>query len=735
MSSNPSRYYRISLFALALAIALPVIKIFYISYTTKLSPVSAFSHMAATEAALFSTVVLLSLLVGKNKKISAIPQTLVALMLLWYGADLLSILFLNNRANPSVLLRVSGDAAKLSSAQKATSVALVTLCLAAPFVQQTLSLRFIRPLSVAALFGFAFPLIFSTSPDGIQDYYESPSLRWLISPLANNQLLSLDTSSSNPKHLSNHDPWSDLEWRKDNPDVILLIIESLSTVDSLRSGGITNHLPKFDELSKRGAIFTNAIANYYDTEGGLISLLNGVPPLPERGNSRDLFRIYSQQPSIVPLLSERGYRTEFYTTADLSFLKKGDYLKHLGFSVTKGRDEVPEFKEAPRYSFNAPADALLYRELLKVIDHRSIGDVPPLFLTAITVSSHLPWTDPRRESDNEFTVWRYVDDSLNDFTIELEKRNYFENGVLIITGDHRKMTPVSADEHRKFGATAPSRVCLSILGKGFPPNTVNDNLLQQSDILRYLDRLSNNSLPLSRDIVIPDRFSRPWLREGELIARFRLIQSETPNPAASHFGWIAGSNISWETAIPPRAHTIERAIVSQREALGSFRNDTHNKQERVPCNPAKGRLKDSLNSPHLFTTYALPNATIGEVDLGQLRSPLRVISQIDFKNVSQSLQLPKAEDFGLIFLGKVTVEREGWHYFRIESDDGACLLVNDKEVINANYPRQFGHSEGGVYLKVGEHSLELRYFQRLAYAAVSALWSTPEHREWHLIGK
>jgi hypothetical protein len=480
-------------------------------------------------------------------------------------------------------------------------------------------------------------------------------------------------------------------------------------------------------------IFKNAIANYHDTEGGVVSLLNGVPPLPGAHGTRDLYRLYAHQPSIIPLLKKRGYQTELYTTADLTFLRHGDYLKSLGFSVVVGRDDTPSFSSAPRFSFNAPADEVLYQKLLTVIHEHRRTSTNPLFLTGITLSSHLPWISPNGGAHTEASVWGYVDTQIANFVDSLKKENFFAHGILLIIGDHRKMTPVTTKELDHFGPTAPQRIAFAAIGKGIPANSENDQLIQQSDVLRYLSRILDPSSVVTQDAIVPDRFSRPWLRDGELIARFKLFQG-TGKPSETFSGWLAGSRVIWDPPIPPRAHRIEEKLLSQRLALDAQPAKLNPLPPARPCLRMVSPIGD-VSSKGNFSVYRLETTAIEQIDPNLTTRLPQELPKIDFFNVLQTSLAPRPHNFGLLFVRRLEITDEGWYFFRIESDDGACLLIDTKQVINANYPHSFGHHEGGIYLDRGNHALELRYFQQEGRAAVRLLWSTPTDRTWSIIGQ
>ena len=71
---------------------------------------------------------------------------------------------------------------------------------------------------------------------------------------------------------------------------------------------------------------------------------------------------------------------------------------------------------------------------------------------------------------------------------ELRARGFLADGILLITGDHRSMTPLVGDEYRRFGERAFARVPLIVAGAVDLPAVV-DAPFQQSDLPASLARL------------------------------------------------------------------------------------------------------------------------------------------------------------------------------------------------------------------------------------------------------
>ena len=111
----------------------------------------------------------------------------------------------------------------------------------------------------------------------------------------------------------------------------MIIDESLSTVDSLRAGGIQNNMPLTDKIQSEGITFTNFLANGNTSETAHIALLQGVEPRESPlANKAQAYNLYSgfTQP-LASFFNQQGYQTTFLSTVTLSFLNEKDFIKNM----------------------------------------------------------------------------------------------------------------------------------------------------------------------------------------------------------------------------------------------------------------------------------------------------------------------------------------------------------------------------------------------------------------------
>ena len=261
--------------------------------------------------------------------------------------------------------------------------------------------------------------------------------------------------------------------------VIIVITESLSAYQSALLGGPQDWLPRLDALARANHYFTRFYANGFSTDGGQIAVLTGRLPLVPPGAAWYTGAAFGPSEETLPALAHRaGYGAYYFTTADLGFFDTGAWLRSLGFDAVEG-GEAAAYAGSPRGPFGAAPDAALLARFEQWLDQRT--DARPFVAVLVTASSHPPFVDPQSGRLDVAATFGYVDVQLADFHDRLAARGFLDRGLLLITGDHRAMTPILADEYRRFGERAFARVPLIVAGAIDMPPVVTD-AFQQADV-------------------------------------------------------------------------------------------------------------------------------------------------------------------------------------------------------------------------------------------------------------
>lgn len=345
------------------------------------------------------------------------------------------------------------------------------------------------------------------------------------------------------------------------PDIILLIVESLSSINSNRVSGSPNLLDAFDKLAEEGVLFRNFFANHQASEGGLIALLGGFPPMHFPTATPYMFDEFAIQNSVIAEYRQQGYITEFLTNADLGFIGLDHFLSGLGLDLSRGRDEVEAMRLAPRIVQDAPSDAYLYDEAMRSVKRLMTRD-NPFLLTIATTSTHLPYTHPEGGADTQEAVWEWSLQQLQSFYTQLSMGGFFDNGILLITGDHRQMRPLTTVETGRYGASARARVPLLVIGSRYLAGKVDDRFFQQSDLLRKLGKIEELEAALSPHPIWVERYNRKYGRV-ELINNLSVF-SEADQGRLEYRMLVPGNRVEWLDGKPAFARQVETGIHTQR---------------------------------------------------------------------------------------------------------------------------------------------------------------------------
>jgi len=543
--------------------------------------------------------------------------------------DAFIVLSLDERLNPLDLRQYLPEADVIASFLSPFRLALFLVFLASFVIAQRVNRRTLIALTAVALAAILAGLAGQTRyPESIQRY-TTPIVAVMMAGLAESARFSYATAdlpfygeeSTGFNYASDDLPFYQTKYLEHQqasilpgqPNMILLIVESLSSINSKRLSGEHDWMPRFDTLSDEGLLFVNFFANHAASEGGIISLLSGFPPMHYPGARPLMFEEFRMQWPILRSLQQQGYYSTFLTTGRLDFITMDEYIRGIGFDEALGRDEIAAFASAPRYSQDAPSDQLLYAQALSMLD--ALKDQSPWLLVLATASSHLPYMHPEGDDDAPESVWSWVDEQLDAFHESLEKNGFFENGVLLITADHRQMRPVTDTEREIYGESAKARIPLLIIGRGIPTGSRDDRFFQQSDLFRKLDRILDPDAPLSPNPVWVKRYNRKFGKIGRAGHLTVFAEADNSDGHSGYELYVSGDSGEWLGKSPPGARRVESTVHMQRAAHQQTRN-----QDRRDCLPTGGSTE--INSGYL--TIEVPGSYWFQLNIADSVACLRL---------------------------------------------------------------------------------------------------------------
>lgn len=442
------------------------------------------------------TIFYVSILRQTPYVISVLLRIMALLLLILYMTDVYVMYNFNSRLVIDDVIKYSGYAIEyLSQINKDVGLVNLTLLLLIScavicivFNPWKVQGKFNHFIYLSAISSFVFCTMAGMALDSNKNYTHSWVFKNIIDyntmVLAERKQYSTDFVADF-KYLENQVCYNRKSEKK---NIIILMVESLSVYQSKLFSGIKDWTPRLDSIAKKHIALTNFHANGFTTEDGVRSLLTGeVPVYPpatfQEAGGQSFNGVFGFAASLPNVLKEYGYRSEFLTTADLSFSRTGEWAESVGFDYVEGH-EHPYYDDFERFHFQAAADEALYNRVFSRIELNQT----PYFIFIKTVSTHHPFFDPVTKEKSEEKAFRYADDQIGKFYDELKQTGFFENGLMMIVGDHHAMVPIKKKEVEIFGAERAPAMIPFVMVYG-DERYINDDQYQQIDVYNSLNGL------------------------------------------------------------------------------------------------------------------------------------------------------------------------------------------------------------------------------------------------------
>jgi hypothetical protein len=410
----------------------------------------------------------------------------------FFAADIVVFRLLTQRLLLSDLLHFSGDLPRLATvampwlAQREGTIALAAMLAAC--VAAWLSIAHAPRSARAAPWIIAAVPIFTAGLEMPRAEYLH-SLAYLNMWQVNHQVDASRAYTERFHRLHGQAPTPVLECEAglgERPSVVLVVVESLSAYHSHLVSGLRDDTPMLDALAREGSHFTAFHANGFSTEGGLIALLTGYVPIPTAGRFGSEMAFTQVKDDFHRWLAARGYATAFFTTGDLGMGRRRQWLQAIGIAYAEGAAH-PFYRGMPRGAFDAAADGALVDRFLAW--HERERGARPFMATLLTVGTHPPFVAAGHGVVGEDAAVREADRQVARLAARLKERGFFDNGLMIVVGDHRAMTPIPHEERAALGTAAEARIMALALGKThLAPGEVRGNF-QQVDLIPSLRHL------------------------------------------------------------------------------------------------------------------------------------------------------------------------------------------------------------------------------------------------------
>ena len=232
------------------------------------------------------------------------------------------------------------------------------------------------------------------------------------------------------------------------PNLIMIMVESLSA-DFMQKYGNKEHItPELDSLANHSVFFSDMYATGTRTVRGMEALTLCIPPTPgssivRRMDNEHLF-------TVGHVFKEKGYTNTFFYGGDGYFDNMNHFFGNNGYNIVdRGRKLLDETYDGSRTLIKdnevtfenawGICDEDIFNVVLKDADEKFKAN--KLFNNFImTTSNHRPYTFPDHKinlpSGTRAAAVRYTDYAIGNFIKKIKAKPWFKNTVIIIVADH-----------------------------------------------------------------------------------------------------------------------------------------------------------------------------------------------------------------------------------------------------------------------------------------------------------
>lgn len=231
------------------------------------------------------------------------------------------------------------------------------------------------------------------------------------------------------------------------PNVVLIIMESMSAAKMTRHGNPNELTPFLDSLSNQSLYFNNIYTSGKHTFNGVFSSMFSFPAL-YRQHTMKTIRSYHGLPHV---LSDLGYSTTYFTTHDSQFDNVEGFLRANAYEKIVSQRDYP--LSEVKTTLGVPDDYMFKFSIPIINDLNENGQ--PFLVSFMTASDHGPYYIPEYfspdNSEIKQQIVEYADWSLQQFFQSASKESWFDNTIFVLIADHgaAMSTPydISLDYH------------------------------------------------------------------------------------------------------------------------------------------------------------------------------------------------------------------------------------------------------------------------------------------------
>ncbi|WP_431137045.1 LTA synthase family protein [Psychroserpens mesophilus] len=222
------------------------------------------------------------------------------------------------------------------------------------------------------------------------------------------------------------------------PNIVLIMMESMSASKMERHGNTRNLTPFLDSLSRESIYFENIYTSGKHTFNGIFSTLYSFPAIYRQHTMKTINRFHG----FSNVLRKKGYSTTYFTTHDGQFDNVEYFLKENEFENIYTNSNYPS--SASKSVLGVPDDFMFEFSIPVLNDLHKKNQ--PFFVSFMTTSDHTPYYIPDYfkpdHTEEKYQIVEYADWSLQKFMRMASKEDWFDNTIFVFVADHG--VPISA---------------------------------------------------------------------------------------------------------------------------------------------------------------------------------------------------------------------------------------------------------------------------------------------------
>lgn len=215
-------------------------------------------------------------------------------------------------------------------------------------------------------------------------------------------------------------------------NVILILVESLACDVTFLCGSSYNYSPYIKQLATENIWFPNYYTNNFHTNGAIFTITTGLPLINSSHGEETFFNNTFYKYDLINSFKGEGYVTAYYTPAS-PVLNKKKQLDVSDYSYISTVNDDYYANSEKKGVFNSVSDEEMFSKIFKDLQDNKSN---PKFFMLTTISTHTPFITPWG-ARNIKQAYAYTDYVLKKFIENLNSIDYFKNGIVVITGDHR----------------------------------------------------------------------------------------------------------------------------------------------------------------------------------------------------------------------------------------------------------------------------------------------------------